>query len=175
MSKITFGGGCFWCIEGIFRELKGVKKAISGYTGGISTNPSYKEVCSGQSGHVEVVQLTYDNKIILDYSIIKAFMLMHNPTTLNKQGNDIGTQYRSVIFYHNENQKENAYKVIDQLNKEKIYENTIVTQVEKIGEFFEAEEYHQNYYFRNPDVGYSQYVITPKLEKFRELYLNKLK
>lgn len=174
MSKITFGGGCFWCIEGIFRELKGVKKAISGYTGGKSKNPTYKEVCSGKSGHVEVVQLTYDEKIISDYSIIKAFMLMHDPTTLNRQGNDIGTQYRSVIYYHNDLQKINSFKVFDELNKE-VYNGKIVTKVEKIEHFFEAEEYHQNYYFRNPDLGYSQYVITPKLEKFKKLFLNKLK
>jgi peptide-methionine (S)-S-oxide reductase len=166
MSKIALGGGCFWCIETMMKELKGVIKVQSGYCGGKTKNPTYKEVCSGMSGHIEVVQVTYEENIISNYELLKSFLFMHDPTTLDRQGNDVGIQYRSVIFYQNDIQKEAALKVIEDLNKT-VYNNGIVTKVLPMKEFYLAENDHQNFFENNPNQSYSKFVIAPKLNKFR--------
>ncbi len=175
LEKATLGGGCFWCTEAVYLELKGVVDVKPGYSGGHVKNPSYKEVCTGTTGHAEVVQVTFDPDVVSFSDILEVFFMTHDPTTLNRQGNDVGPQYRSVIFYHNEAQKEIAEKVIDLFEKEKVYDKPIVTQVEPFEKFYEAEDYHQNYYNRNKGQGYCQYVITPKLEKFRKIFKDQLK
>ena len=171
----TFGGGCFWCIEAVFAEIKGVINVESGYSGGIVRNPSYKEVTTGTTGHAEVVQITYDPLIISYELLLKIFFYVHDPTTLNRQGADIGTQYRSAIFYHNDDQKELANNMIEKLNKENIYNNKIVTKVSPMISFFRAEEYHQGYFNKNPDAGYCSIVIQPKMKKFRDEFSTYLK
>lgn len=171
----TFGEGCFWCSEAIFSELKGVKKAISGYSGGTVKNPSYREVCTGTTGHAECVQVIYDPKIISYPELLKVFWQTHDPTTLNRQGHDVGTQYRSVIFYHNEKQKELAEAYKQKLNSAGIWDNPIVTEITKFEAFYPAENYHQDYYENNTNQPYCQLVITPKLEKFRKVFKDKLK
>ncbi|APY11430.1 peptide-methionine (S)-S-oxide reductase [Seonamhaeicola sp. S2-3] len=170
----TFGGGCFWCTEAVFKELKGVEKVVSGYSGGNAPGkPTYKEVCSGLTGHAEVVQVTFDANVICYQDIITIFMTTHDPTTLNRQGADVGTQYRSVIYYHDENQKEIASKILKDMAS--YYENPIVTELSPLDVFYQAEDYHQNYYSNNTEQGYCNAVITPKLAKFRKLYAEKLK
>lgn len=170
----TVGGGCFWCTEAVFQEIKGVEKVVSGYSGGNAPGkPTYREVCSGLTGHAEVVQLTFDPKIISYEEVLIIFMTTHDPTTLNQQGADRGTQYRSVIFYHDNNQKLITEKVISELGK--YFDNPIVTEISPLVKFFEAEEYHQDYYRNNPDQGYCSFVITPKLAKLRKLHADKLK
>ncbi|MFY0713788.1 peptide-methionine (S)-S-oxide reductase MsrA [Seonamhaeicola sp. NFXS20] len=170
----TFGGGCFWCTEAVFKELKGVEKVVSGYSGGNAPGkPTYKEVCSGLTGHAEVVQVTFDANMISYQDIITIFMTTHDPTTLNRQGEDVGTQYRSVIYYHDENQKEIANKILKDIAT--YYENPIVTELSPLDVFYQAEDYHQNYYSNNTEQGYCNAVITPKLAKFRKLYAEKLK
>jgi peptide-methionine (S)-S-oxide reductase len=171
----TIGGGCFWCTEAVFNELEGVLKAEPGYSGGWVANPTYEEVCTGKTGHAEVVQITFDPNIISFGEILEAFLYTHDPTTLNRQGGDVGTQYRSVIFYHNHNQKVTAEKLIRQLSIEHKWEKPIVTKVEPFKAFFKAEEYHKNYFKRNPKQPYCRLIIEPKMEKLRKRYLDKLK
>ncbi len=175
MEIATFGGGCFWCTEAIFKELKGVVSVISGYSGGDVVNPSYKEVCTGKTGHAEAVQIEFDPSVIPFSKLLEVFFATHDPTTLNRQGNDVGPQYRSVIFYHNQKQKETAEAVIDHLNKEDIYGKPVVTAVEPWKNFFKAEDYHQDYFENNPNQGYCQYVIAPKVEKFQKIFKDLLK
>ncbi|HAY33259.1 MAG TPA: peptide-methionine (S)-S-oxide reductase [Bacteroidetes bacterium] len=175
LTKATFGSGCFWCTEAIFENVNGVMDVVSGYSGGKVFNPTYEQVCSGTTGHAEVVQLTYDSAVVSYDELLEIFWKTHDPTTLNRQGADIGTQYRSVIFYHNDEQKEKAKYYRDKLNKEGIWNNPIVTEISPIENFFEAEKYHQNYYENNPNQGYCSFVITPKLEKFKKIFKDKLK
>ena len=175
LETATLGGGCFWCTEAVYKELKGVTDVKPGYSGGHVKNPSYREVCTGNTGHAEVVQIIFDPSIISFSDILEVFFKTHDPTTLNRQGNDVGTQYRSVVFYHNENQKEVAEKVIQLFEKEKIYKKPIVTQVEPFIAFYEAEDYHHDYYERNKNQPYCQIVITPKLKKFEKIFKDKLK
>ena len=174
-SLATFGNGCFWCTEAIFERLKGVENVVPGYTGGASVNPTYKEVCSGLSGHAEVIQMTYDPKIITYRELLEVFFDTHDPTTLNRQGNDIGTQYRSAIYYHDDLQKVDAQKIIEQLTLEKVYDDEIVTEITKLDKFYLAENYHNDYYNNNKEQGYCRVVINPKLEKFVKKYSSKIK
>lgn len=175
LQKITFGNGCFWCTEAIFQTVKGVKSVTSGYMGGDVANPTYEQVCTGQTGHAEVIQLEYDaDEISLD-ELLLIFFKTHDATTLNRQGNDIGTQYRSAIFYHNEEQKQAAEAIIVKLTNEKVYENPIVTEVTEATEFYPAEDYHQNYFAGNSTKSYCAFVIQPKLNKFAKEFLDKIK
>jgi peptide methionine sulfoxide reductase msrA/msrB len=175
LETITLGGGCYWCVEAVYENLKGVKSVVSGFTGGKNANPTYEEVCSGRTGHAEVVQITYDNTITNLDEIFKVFFTVHDPTTLNRQGADVGTQYRSVIFYANEAQKNAAHSIIDQLSSEKVYSNPIVTTLEPLTQFYEAEDYHQNYYENNKTQPYCEMVIQPKIEKFEKIFKDRLK
>lgn len=175
LETITLGGGCYWCVEAVYEKLNGVKSVVSGFTGGKNANPTYEEVCTGRTGHAEVVQITYDKtKTNLD-EIFQVFFTVHDPTTLNRQGADVGTQYRSVIFYENEEQKQAAQSIIDQLNAEKVYNNPIVTTLEPLTKFYIAEEYHQNYYENNKNQPYCRMVIQPKIEKFEKVFKDRLK
>lgn len=171
----TFAGGCFWCTEAVFLEVKGVEKIVSGFTGGFVKNPAYREVCNETTGHAEGIQITFNPKEVAYEDLLEIFFAIHDPTTLNKQGADVGTQYRSAIFYHSKEQKEKAEKYIQFIEKEKLYANPIVTQIEEAGVFYLAEDYHQNYYNQNKEQGYCQYVIAPKLDKLRKYYKSKLK
>lgn len=171
----TFGTGCFWCTEAQFSSLKGVLKAVPGYSGGSTVNPSYEEVCTGNTGHAEVIQITFDPNIISFDELLEAFWIAHDPTQLNRQGNDIGTQYRSVIFYHNETQKNKAEDYKNRLNAENVFDNPIVTEISPYTEFYQAEDYHLNYYNQNPNKTYCVLVVRPKLEKFRKVFESKLK
>ena len=171
----TLGGGCFWCLEAIYTDLKGVEKVESGYSGGNKGNPSYQEVSSGNSGHAEVVQITYDASLISYADLLKIFFTIHDPTTLNRQGADVGPQYRSVIFYQDESQRESAERIMGEIEAEKIWPDPIVTQILPYEEFFIAEEYHQDYFKRNPDQGYCRVVIAPKVTKFRTSFAAQLK
>lgn len=166
----TFGAGCFWCVEAQFQQLAGVKEVISGYTGGHVENPTYEQVCTGETGHAEVASIVYYPDSISFEQLLVAFFVAHDPTQLNRQGNDIGTQYRSAIFYHSESQKEKAEFLIRRLNEEKAYDNPIVTVVEPIDKFYKAEDYHTNYYKLNPKNPYCQMVVRPKAEQFREIF-----
>ncbi len=171
----TLGGGCFWCLEAVYSELKGVVKAISGYSGGNVPSPSYEDVCTDETGHAEVVQITFDPKVITYREILQVFFSIHDPTTMNRQGADSGTQYRSVIFYHNEEQKKVAEEVMNEINKNKIWGKPVVTQLLPLEKFYEAEAYHQSYFKNNPGQGYCQVVIAPKVAKFRKQYFDRLK
>lgn len=171
----TFAGGCFWCTEAIYEEVKGVKKVTSGYTGGTFKNPTYTEISTGRTGHAEAIQLEYNPTEVTFKDLLYIFFLTHDPTTLNRQGADVGTQYRSAIFYHSEEQKKIAETMIQLIENEKIYSNTIVTEITKATIFYKAEEYHQDYYFKDRFQPYCQVVITPKIEKFRKLFKDKLK
>jgi len=171
----TFANGCFWCTEAIFQQLKGVSKVLPGYIGGDIKNPSYKEVTSGTTGHAEALQVQYDPKIISFRELLDIFFYTHDPTTLNRQGYDVGTQYRSAIFYHDEKQKEEAAKMISQLNGENVFDNSIVTEITAYDIFYVAEDYHQNYYNNNKNQGYCRAVINPKLDKFVKKYSSKIK
>ncbi|WP_369681466.1 peptide-methionine (S)-S-oxide reductase MsrA [Draconibacterium sediminis] len=175
MQKTTVGGGCFWCTEAIYLELKGVVDVKPGYSGGHVKNPTYKQVCDGTTGHAEVVQITFDPEVVSYSEILEVFFMTHDPTTLNRQGNDVGPQYRSAIFYHNEEQKEVAERVIDLFEKEEVYSNPIVTEVSEFDQFYIAEDYHINYYARNKTQGYCQFVVAPKLEKFKKIFKDQLK
>jgi len=174
-EKATLGGGCFWCTEAVYLELKGVVDVKPGYSGGHVKNPTYKEVCEETTGHAEVVQITFDPEIVSFTQILEVFFVTHDPTTLNRQGNDVGTQYRSAIFYHSEKQKEVANKVIQLFEEEKVYNQPIVTEVTQFDKFYIAEDYHMNYYARNKNQGYCQFVIAPKLDKFRKIFKDDLK
>jgi peptide-methionine (S)-S-oxide reductase len=171
----TFGGGCFWCTEAIFRSLKGVETVESGYSGGKVKNPSYQEVCTGETGHAEVIQITFDPKVISFRELLEVFWETHDPTTLNQQGADRGTQYRSAVFYHSEEQKEEATKYKAELNKENVFGKPVLTEITAFDKFYKAEDYHQNYFANNRSQGYCQFVIVPKLEKFRKIFKDKLK
>jgi peptide-methionine (S)-S-oxide reductase len=171
----TLGGGCFWCLEAVYDQMKGVKSVESGYMGGPKPNPTYEEVCSGRTGHAEVVQLTFDPKIASFREILEVFFAIHDPTTLNQQGNDIGTQYRSAIFYHSPEQKTVAQELIAELTREKFFNHPIVTAVVPAEPFYVAEDYHQEYFARNPSQPYCSYVVGPKLAKFRKAFGEKLK
>jgi peptide-methionine (S)-S-oxide reductase len=170
----TLGGGCFWCIEAVCSELKGVEKVVSGYSGGSVQNPSYEQVCEGTTGHAEVVQITFNPNMISFNEILQIFFTIHDPTTLNRQGVDVGTQYRSVIFYHNTRQKAIAEQVIKEINVEGRYDRPIVTQIEPFKTFYKAEGYHQEYYRKNPSQSYCVAVISPKITKFKQKYSEKL-
>jgi peptide-methionine (S)-S-oxide reductase len=164
---VTLGGGCFWCLEAVYRETEGIVSAVSGYMGGASANPTYKQVCSGTSGHVEVVQITFEPAVISLRDVLEIFFVIHDPTTLNSQGNDHGTQYRSVIFYHSPEQKVAAEETIGELTREDAYGRPIVTAVEAASTFYRAEDYHQDYFANNPNHPYCAYVVAPKVQKFR--------
>ena len=169
----TFGGGCFWCVEAVIQRLNGVEKVISGYTAGATKNPTYREVCSGNSGHAEVVQVTFDPALISYQDLLTVFMTTHDPTTLNQQGADRGTQYRSIILYHDDEQKAVAEKVLE--NVKGYYSNPIVTELVPMDVFYDAEKYHQDYYNNNSYAGYCRIVIDPKINKLRSQYADKLK
>ncbi|MEN8201326.1 MAG: peptide-methionine (S)-S-oxide reductase MsrA [Bacteroidota bacterium] len=171
----TFGGGCFWCVETIFERVKGVQTAESGYSGGHIPDPDYTQVTTGLSGHAEVVQITFDPEQVSYTDLLEIFFKTHDPTTLNRQGNDVGTQYRSVIFYHSEEQREEAENVIALLASEEIWNDPIVTSVEAYEAFYKAEGYHQEYFENNPSQGYCRIVINPKVEKFEKAFREKLK
>ncbi|MGF7230538.1 peptide-methionine (S)-S-oxide reductase MsrA [Arachidicoccus sp.] len=175
IDTATFGTGCFWCTEAFFQRLKGVVKVISGYSGGNTPNPTYEEVCSGTTGYAEACQIMYDPSVISFEELLKVFWQTHDPTTLNRQGNDVGTQYRSVIFYHNQQQMDEAQHYKEALQKSGAWDKPIVTAIEPYKSFFSAENYHQNYYNDNPRQMYCQYVIKPKLEKFEKAFKDKLK
>lgn len=174
LELATLGAGCFWCVEAIFESLNGVNSVESGYSGGNVKNPSYREVCTGTTGHAEVVQVAFDPEVISFQELLEVFWQTHDPTTLNRQGADVGTQYRSVIFYHNEEQKEIATQLLNKLNEEKAFENPVVTEVSPFTEFYVAEESHQDYYRNNPEQGYCTMVIRPKVEKFKKVFEEKL-
>lgn len=175
LEVATVAGGCFWCTEALFLELKGVKKVVSGYIGGKTKNPTYEEVSSGYSGHAEAIEITFDPKEISYEDILEVFFATHDPTTLNRQGADVGTQYRSEVFYHGEIQKKAAENFINLLNTQNIYGKKVVTKVSEATVFYPAEDYHQNYYNRNKNQGYCMAVISPKLEKLKKNYKSKLK
>ena len=171
----TLGGGCFWCMEAVFSQLRGIKKIDSGYSGGSIMNPTYEQVSTGQTGHAEVVQLLYDSDVISYNEILKIFFVTHDPTTLNRQGADVGSQYRSVIFYHNEEQKKIAEQIINQFNSKNFFDSTIVTKIEPFKAFYTAEEYHKNYFQKHPEQPYCRIVISPKVAKLRKKFGAKLK
>ncbi len=171
----TLGGGCFWCLEAVFQELERVKEVVSGYAGGKVANPTYRDVCNGVTGHAEVVQLAFDPARLSFQQILRVFFTVHDPTTLNRQGNDVGSQYRSAIFYHDERQKEAAEMVMKEIADAGIWENPIVTELTPLDRFYPAEDYHQNYYRQNSDQPYCQFVISPKVNKFRKLFADQAK
>ena len=175
MEVATFAGGCFWCTEAVFLELNGVKRVVSGYIGGKTLNPTYAEICNGETGHAEAIAITFDPQKISYGTLLEIFFATHDPTTLNQQGNDIGTQYRSEIFYHNEAQKQLSQAYINLMTQENTFGSPIVTKISPASKFYEAEAYHQNYYNQNKTQGYCSYVITPKIEKLKKRYKEKLK
>jgi peptide-methionine (S)-S-oxide reductase len=164
----TLGGGCFWCLEAVYQEMKGVQSVVSGYMGGRVLNPTYQQVCGGDTGHVEVVQVTFDPTVVSFRDVLEVFFVIHDPTTLDRQGNDRGEQYRSVIFYHSEAQMQTAEGIIDELDGDHVFSGPIVTQVRPAEVFYPAEDYHQNYFRNNPKQTYCTYIVAPKLQKFRE-------
>src|SRR3990172_1002790 len=171
----TLGGGCFWCLEAVYDELKGVTDVVSGYSGGNVPNPTYEQVCGKGTGHAEVVQVTFDADVISFRDVLKVFFTIHDPTTMNRQGNDVGPQYRSAIFYHSPEQKAAAEETIAELNREELWPRPIVTEVTPVEAFYPAEDYHQEYFARNPYQGYCQAIIAPKVAKFRKMYMERLK
>lgn len=175
IKQIVFANGCFWCTEAVFQRLEGVVKVVSGYTGSTIKNPAYREVCSGRTGHAEGIHITYDTNIINFQTLLEVFFATHDPTTLNRQGNDVGTQYRSEIFYTTQNQKQLAKDFITLLEAKKAFENPIVTKISELGVFYEAEQDHINYYNQNKSQPYCQFIITPKIEKIKKYYKDLLK
>ncbi len=175
LDTATFGSGCFWCTEAIFERVKGVQKVVSGYAGGTTENPSYEQVCTGKTGHAEVCQILFDPSVVSFPDLLKIFWKTHDPTTLNRQGADAGTQYRSVIFYHSDEQKKLAEHYKKELDLSGAWENPIVTQIVPFTKFYSAEGYHQNYFANNPTQGYCSFVIAPKVEKFEKVFKEKLK
>lgn len=179
MQKATLAGGCFWCTEAIFKRIRGVNSVIPGYSGGNEPagrkNPTYEEVCTGLTGHAEAIQITFDPKIISYEKLIEIFFKLHDPTTLNRQGSDVGSQYRSAIFYHNEDQKQTAQKVKEAIEKSKIYHDPIVTEITSFKNFYQAENYHQNYYDTNRSQPYCQLIIDPKIQKLMEEFKEEVK
>lgn len=174
-EQATLGGGCFWCLDAVFRDLRGVERVVSGYSGGRRPNPTYEQVCSGATGHAEVVQITYDPDEISYRDLLNVFFTIHDPTTPNRQGADVGTQYRSVIFYHNEEQKRIAEEVIRETEAKQIWNAPIVTEIVPFEAFYPAEPYHQDYYRKNPEQAYCRVVIEPKVAKFRKQFIDRLK
>ena len=175
IKEATFGAGCFWCVEACFSELEGVISVTSGYSGGHTDAPTYKQVCEGNTGHAEVARVVYEDELITFDELLEVFWFVHDPTQLNRQGNDIGTQYRSVIFYHDEIQKELAEKYKQHLMDEKVWDKPIVTEIVPLGTFYPAEDYHNNYFALNPEQPYCSAVVRPKVEKFRKVFGNRLK
>jgi peptide-methionine (S)-S-oxide reductase len=171
----TLAGGCFWCLEAVYNRMKGVQSAISGYIGGKNANPSYESVCTGLTGHAEAVQVTFDPKLVSYRDLLHVLFSIHDPTTLNRQGNDVGTQYRSGIYYHSPEQEKTAKEVVAQLTKDKVFAQPIVTEVMPAGTFYPAEAYHQDYFTKNPYQGYCVGVVGPKIAKFRKLFADKVK
>jgi len=171
----TLAGGCFWCLEAVFKDLRGVDSVVSGYAGGNVVNPTYNQVCSGTTGHAEVVQVSFDPRVVTFREILEVFFTIHDPTTLNRQGADAGTQYRSAIFYHSPEQREVAVQVIAELTAEHLWRDPVVTEVTPLTEFYAAEDYHQDYFERNPYQPYCTAVVAPKVAKFRKKFLDKLK
>jgi peptide-methionine (S)-S-oxide reductase len=171
----TLAGGCFWCLEAVYDRLEGVESAVSGYMGGHPVNPTYEQVCQGNTGHAEVVCLTYDPAKVSFKDLLEVFFAIHDPTTLNRQGGDAGTQYRSAIFYHTPQQRADAEEIIARLNSAKLWEDAIVTELTPVSTFYPAEDYHQEYFSRNPGQPYCQYVVSPKVAKFRKRFPEKLK
>lgn len=175
LQKATFGGGCFWCTEAVFKELAGVRTVVSGYSGGHVEHPTYQQICTGTTGHAEVVQITYHPEKISYDELLEVFWKTHDPTTLNRQGNDVGTQYRSVVFFHTPEQQKVAESYKKKLDESGAFERPIVTQIVPLQTFYPAEDYHQDYYALNPEQGYCQVVIRPKMEKFRKVFADKLR
>ncbi|MGI0091664.1 MAG: peptide-methionine (S)-S-oxide reductase MsrA [Nitrososphaerales archaeon] len=175
LQRATLGGGCFWCIEAVYSELKGIVRMESGYSGGRVPNPNYEQVCTDETGHAEVVQVTFDPSVISYREILQVFFSVHDPTTPDRQGADVGSQYRSVIFYENAEQKKIAEEIMSELAKSKVWDKPVVTELAPVDKFYKAEEYHQNYYENNPAQGYCQMVIAPKVSKFRKQYFDRLK
>jgi peptide-methionine (S)-S-oxide reductase len=171
----TLAGGCFWCLEAVYKDLRGVESAVSGYSGGSVANPTYQQVCAGTTGHAEVVQVTFDPRVVTFREILEVFFTIHDPTTLNRQGADVGTQYRSAIFYHSPEQREVAEQVIAELTAEQLWRDPVVTELTPFTEFYVAEDYHQDYFERNPYQPYCMAVVAPKVAKFRKKFLDKLK
>ncbi len=175
LQTATLAGGCFWCLEAVFDELRGVESVESGYSGGSVANPSYHDVCTGRTGHAEATQIKFDPAVISYRDLLNVFFAVHDPTTLNRQGNDVGTQYRSAIFYHNEAQKAEAEQLIGELNAQHIWDKPIVTEVAKFDKFYAAEDYHQEYFAKNPYQPYCVAVVAPKVSKFRKHFIDRLK
>jgi peptide-methionine (S)-S-oxide reductase len=175
MEEITLGAGCFWCVEAVFQSLNGVDTVISGYSNGSVKKPSYKEVCTGRTGHAEVARIVYNPELVSFKEILEVFWQTHDPTTLNRQGNDVGTQYRSGIYYHNNEQKQIAEEYKQKLDESGAFPNPIVTEILPVDNFYVAEDYHQNYYKSNPDQGYCRLVVKPKVDKFKKVFADKLK
>ncbi len=175
LQQVTFGNGCFWCTEAIFQSVKGVSSVVSGYMGGQVKNPSYKEVCTGKTGHAEVLQVSYDADVVSFYELLLIFFKTHDPTSLNRQGNDVGTQYRSAIFYHNDDQKQQAEAMIKRLTEENVYSKPVVTEITPASGFYRAEDYHQDYFNNNPHNPYCAVVIQPKLHKFAKEVADKIR
>ena len=175
LKKATFAGGCFWCTEAVFQEVQGVYKVTSGYIGGEVENPTYKQICTGQTGHAEATEIQYNPEEVDFLTLLEIHLKTHDPTTLNRQGNDVGTQYRSAVFFHDEKQEQQTKDVIAALTLEKVYSDRIVTEVTAATKFYPAEDYHQDYYANNPRAGYCQMVVTPKVEKFRKVFADKLR
>ncbi len=175
MNIATFGAGCFWCVEAIFKEVKGVQQVLPGYMGGGKVSPTYKEVCTGTTGHAEVAQIKFDPNEVNYEKLLEIFWIVHDPTTLNRQGNDVGTQYRSVVFYHNQDQKELAEKIRQRLDQSGAWSDPIITEITEASEFYPAEDYHHDYYAQNSDQLYCANVVRPKLEKFRKVFADFIK
>ena len=175
LETATFGGGCFWCTEAVFQELKGVKSVVSAYTGGQIENPTYEQICTGQTGHAEVIQIKYDPEVIPFEKLLEVHMITHDPTTLNRQGADTGTQYRSAVFYHSPEQRDAAIAVIERLDEAGVYNNPIVTEVTEASIVYPAEDYHQNYFAQNPNQGYCRSTIPPKLAKLKKVFADLMK
>ena len=175
LETATLGAGCFWCVEAVFDDLKGVEDVVSGYSGGHTENPTYREVCSETTGHAEVAQIKFDPQVISFKEILQVFFAVHDPTTLNRQGNDVGSSYRSAIFYHDENQKRVAEEVIKEVTEEGVYDDPIVTEVTAFDKFYPAEDYHQEYFANNPNQPYCAAVVAPKVAKFRKKFVDRLK
>ena len=171
----TLAGGCFWCLEAVYDQVRGVESVESGYMGGTVEHPTYEAVCSGETGHAEAVRITFDPKAISYQELLKIFFVIHDPTTMNRQGNDVGTQYRSAIFYHSPEQRQIAEAVIDSITRQRLYERPIITEVVPVAPWYEAEAYHQEYFARNPFQGYCQFVVGPKVAKFRKQFASRLK
>ena len=175
LETATLAAGCFWCVEAVFDDLKGVEDVVSGYAGGQTENPTYRQVCNGDTGHAEVAQIKFDPSVISFKDILRIFFSVHDPTTMNRQGADVGTQYRSAIFYHNDEQKRDAEEVIKEITDEGVYDDPIVTEVTPLEKFWPAEDYHQEYFANNPNVPYCAAVVSPKVKKFRQKFADRLK